>query len=270
MKVTKVILNTSSIDYIDVTWEVADNYKDSLNITYQVLRGESPAGPFEPVSDPLTDRYHIRDYIAPRKMAWRNLYYVVESTDINSNTSVRSDAVNLRARPPLDALEMIRLNALLFKEFVGRPVLIYPLRTYGEKCSNCFDEITQRRTVGSCYSCYGTGYARGYHYPIYAYVKLSPENKTNMPTQASSITQQTQVQANMSIYPLVKVGDILIEQEGTRWRIQNVSYTERLRSPVQQMLMLARIPEGDIEYKLPVTWDTVETSPRSFSQRTSP
>ena len=269
MKVVDVTLGSTSVDYIDISWKVADTFENSLHITYQVLRGENLAGPFEAVSDPLIDRFHLRDYIAPRKMSWRNLYYVIETVNTITGESTRSDPVNLRARPPLDALEMIRLNTLLFKEFVGRPCLIYSLRTYGEKCTNCFDEITQRRTVSNCHSCYGTGYARGFNFPMYAYVKISPEQRGNMPNQASFVTQQAQVQANMSIYPLVKVGDIIIEYEGTRWRIQNVSYTERLRSPVQQMLMLARIPECDIEYKLPVSWDGVDQFNRNYSYRTS-
>lgn len=269
MKIVSVRLESTSVDYIDIHWEVDDSYEDSLNLTYQLLRGESIAGPFEAVSDPLTDRFHIRDYIAPRKMAWRNLYYIVEVKNTTSGETSRSEPKNLKARPPLDALEMIRLNSLLFKEFVGRPCLVYSLRTYGEKCTECFDQITQRRTLSNCYSCYGTGYARGYNYPMYAYIKISPEQKMNMPTQASSITQQATVQANMSIYPLMKIGNIIIEPEGTRWRVQSVSQTERLRSPVQQILMISRIPETDIEYKLPVSWENIEITNRSHSYRSS-
>lgn len=263
-----VSLKSTSIDYIDIFWETEDMYSSSLDYTYEVLRGESPAGPFEVIADSLVDRFHIRDYIAPRKRAWRNLYYKVVATH-STGAKHESEATNLSARPPFDALEMIRLNSLLFREFSGRPVLIYSVRTFGEKCSNCYDKVTGRQLIGNCKNCYGTTYSRGYHYPVYAYVNLSPEQKTQQATD-SIVTQQAQIQGRMSIYPLLKVGDIMVEQEGTRWRVQSVSLTERLRSPVQQMFVVARIPEGDIEYSIPVNWDdTVKTSPRSFNPRTT-
>lgn len=102
---------------------------------------------------------------------------------------------------------------------------------------------------------------------MYAYVNLGADVKSISPGE-QLITAQHTVQGRMSVYPLVKPGDLLIEEEGTRWRVQNVSHTERLRAPVQQILSLFRIPEGDIEYQLPVQWNyDVETSPRSFSTR---
>ncbi len=264
----EVDLKSTSVDFIDVYWEVQGGYESALNIKYTVLRGESSEGPFDTVAEDLVDRFHIRDYIAPRKRVWRNLYYVVQAT-LQDGTVHKSIARNLTARPPLDALEMVRLNGLLFREYSGRPVLVYPLRTFGDRCSNCFDTVTGRRLVGNCRNCYNTGYSRGYHYPIYAYAKLNPEQRQTQATD-SIITQQAQIQGRMSIYPLLKVGDLIVEQEGTRWRVQSLSMTERLRSPVQQMFVVSRIPAGDIEYQIPVNWDdSVKTSPKSFSPRSS-
>jgi hypothetical protein len=260
-----VRLDATSLEYIDVSWTIPSTAKSTLAYKFTVLRGESPAGPFDPVTDALVDRFHIRDYIAPRKMAWRNLDYVVRLS--YGDESTESDPVALQARPPLDALEMIRLNSLLFREFTGRPTLIYQLRTFGERCAVCYDAVTQRRLVANCAHCYGSSFARGYHYPIYAYVQISPETRAPQPTE-TILTQQATTQARMSIYPIVKAGDLLVELEGARWRVQNVQFTERLRAPVQQILAITRVPEGDVEYKLPVNWDaSVQTSPRSFTTR---
>jgi hypothetical protein len=265
LPVCAVRLEATSLEYIDVFWSIPNTQQRTLGYTYQVLRGESPAGPFDPVTEPLTDRFHIRDYIAPRKMAWRNLYYVVRLR--SGEDSTESEPVALRARPPLDALEMIRLNSLLFREYTGRPVLIYQTRTFGERCSNCYDNTTQRRLLANCRNCYGTTYARGYHYPVYAYVQISPETRAPTPTDTIQ-TQQALTQARLSIYPLVKQGDLFIEREGTRWRVQSVQLTERLRAPVQQIVSITRVPEGDVEYNLPAVWDNIETSPRSFTANT--
>jgi hypothetical protein len=262
MSTVSVRLNSTSFDYIDVYWETSF----SLDTSYVVKRGEAYAGPFDAVSEPMYDRFHIRDYFAPSLRSWRTLYYVIESTDSSGGVSV-SDPVSLRARPPLDALEMIRLNSLLFKEYVGRPCLVYSRRTFGEHCRLCYDEVTHLQLTKNCNTCFGTGFARGYHFPIYSYIQVSPEQRQLTPAEPM-ISAQASTQARMSVYPLVKPGDLLVEQEGTRWRLQSVSYTERLRSPVQQMLTIFRIPEGDIEHTIPVQWrEDVKTSPRSFSPR---
>ena len=258
----KVTLRGTSARHIDVYWETPYD----VDTTYRVLRGEGFNGPFDPVSAELIDTYHIRDALAPRKMAWRVLYYVVEATH-SDGTKERSTPTALAARPPLDALEMIRLNSLLFREYTGRPCLIYSRRTFGKKCGVCIDEVTSVQLTNNCDSCYGVGYARGYHNPMYAYVHLGPDVKSVSPTE-QLITQQHTIQGRMSVYPLVKPGDLLVEEEGTKWRVQNVSHTERLRAPVQQILTLFRIPEGDIEHTMPIQWDyDLETSPRSFNTR---
>jgi hypothetical protein len=260
----KVRLDVTSARYIDVYWESPDG----ADVGFTVLRGESPAGPFEQVSDVLHDRFHIRDAHAPRLRTWRTLHYVVRATDAEGN-SVESEPTTLRAPPPLDALEMIRLNGLLFREYTGRPCLVLARRTFGKTCDVCYDPVTHEQLVGKCSSCYGVGYARGYHFPMYAYINISPETQALQPTQ-SIVTAQSTVQARMSVYPLVKPGDIVIEREGARWRVQNVSATERMRAPVQQILTLFRIPEGDIEHSIAVEWrEEVTTSPRSFNTRST-
>ena len=264
----QVTLGSTSADYIDISWEVPDSFSSILSIRYSVFRSESPEGPFDLIAEDLVDRFHVRDYIAPRKRVWRTLYYKVNAVT-ESGEVYESTPLNLSARPPLDALEMIRLNSLLFREYSGRPVLIYPLRTFGERCTNCYDPVTHRKLVSNCKNCYSTTYSRGYHYPIYAYVQLSPVQQVTQATD-SIITQQPQVQGKMSVYPQIKVGDLFVEQEGYRWRIQSVTTTERLRSVVQQIFTAIRIPSGDIEYTMPVHWDdSVKTSPRSFNPRTT-
>ena len=258
-----VTLDASSVDYIDVSWAVPDQRRSALGFTFQVLRGESAGGPFDPVTERLVDRYHVRDYIAPRRMHWRDLHYVVR-TEADGEPPVDSEPVSLRARPPIDALEMIRLNSLLFREYVGRPCLVYALRTFGERCTACYDAVTQRRLVGSCRNCYGTSFVRGYHYPQYAYIQIEPEQRTTQ-TSENMRVQQANARARMSIYPLIKPGDLLVEREGIRHRVLDVSLTERLRAPVQQMLTLYRLTPNDIEYQLPAQWrEDVATSPRSF------
>lgn len=266
MKIKDFSLDSFDLDYIDIKWKTDTSTEDLLKYEFFVERAESPAGPYETVAGPLRDRYHVRDNIAPRRMAWRSLYYRVKCKDTLSDTTIYSEAKNLSARLPFDAIEMIRLFNLQLREFTGRPCLFFPLRTFGQRCS-CFDVISSRRTVSSCKTCYNTGFIRGYHYPMLVYIQIDtfPANKDVREELIANFASTT---ARTISYPDMKPGDIFIEREGTRWRIQSVQNSERLRAPVQQILSVTKITEGDIEFSLPITWpEEYKTSPRSYSPK---
>ena len=265
--VTAPTVESLDLDYLDISWSVADTSTDVLGYEFYVERSESPEGPFDRVAGPLVDRYRVRDYIAPRKRSWRTIYYRIKTVEKASGDIAYTQANNAEPRPPLDGLEITRLTSLLFKEYTGRPCLIYSVRTFGQRCGECYDAISGRRTVSSCLSCWNTGFARGYFRPIVSYIQIDPNDRNQANTQ-QFVSEQAIVGARCSIYPLVKVRDIIVERENRRWRVVNVRRTERLRSPIHQELSLTLIPPGDIEFKIPVVWPEDEkTSPRSFETR---
>jgi hypothetical protein len=265
MQFTMVKVRCTNPDYLDISWEVDHPGIDPLAFEYTLERGESPEGPFEVIKSGLKDTYQFRDYIAPRKRAWRNLYYRVKASSAKGD--ILSEPTNCLPRAPLDGLEMTRLHNMLLKEYVGRPCLVLVSRTFGSRCTACYDRVTGRRTVSRCPTCWNTGFHHGYHRPIVAYIQIDPNDKSQINT-SELVSEQALTNARMSIYPLLKPRDIIVEQEGTRWRINSVRQTERLRSPIHQEVSLVRIPNGDIEYKIPVSVpDSIETSPRSFSYK---
>jgi len=267
IKPKNIIVRSLDADYQQVSWEISSSSLDTYAYEFYILRAESPEGPYETVGGPLIDQYSFKDYTAPLKGSLRTLYYIVRVKHKGSDELFNSRPVNPEPRPPLDALEIIRRNDLLFREFTGRPCALYTVRTFGQRCPDCFDEITQRRTSSSCITCWNTGYLRGYHKPILVYIQIDPTSKT-LQVQQPFVGERSQVQARMGVYPIVKPRDILVERENKRWRIINVTRTERLRSPVRQEITLTKIPEGDIEFKIPINWPDVESSPRSYSYRT--
>lgn len=265
MRFTSVRVGCSNPDYLDISWEVDHPGVDPLAFTYSVDRSESPEGPFELIRKDLKDLYQFRDYIAPRKRAWRNLYYKIRASSAQGTFS--SEPTSCLPRAPLDGLEMTRLHNMLLKEYVGRPCLVLAARTFGSRCSACYDRVTSRRTVSRCPSCYNTGFHHGYHRPIVAYIQIDPNDKSQINT-SELVSEQALTNARMSVYPILKPRDVIVEREGVRWRINSVRQTERLRSPIHQEVSLVRIPNGDIEYKIPVSVpDSIETSPRSFSYK---
>jgi hypothetical protein len=51
---------------------------------------------------------------------------------------------------------------------------------------------------------------------------------------------------------ILKAGDVIVELENIRWRVTGTLTSQHLRHPVTQDLTLIRIPEGDIEFDLPL------------------
>ncbi|MBN22619.1 MAG: hypothetical protein CL678_15150 [Bdellovibrionaceae bacterium] len=253
-------------DYLEITWEMTTSQFDVYIYEFTILRSESPQGPFEQVGGPLKDQYVFRDYVAPLRGSLRTLYYKVRSADTRNQAFEESEPVTPDPRPPLDALEIIRLENVLLREYTGRPCALYTIRTFGQRCPDCYDPITQRRTRSSCITCYNTGYARGFFTPIMVYLQIDPFIKAQQNTQ-QFVSEQAQTQARMGVYPKVKPRDVIVERENVRWRVVAVRTTERLRAPVRQELTLVKIPKGDIEFKIPIDWPSVETSPRSFNTR---
>ena len=265
MKFTSVTVRCTDPDYLDISWAVDHPGIDPAAFRYTVERGESPEGPFDTLNRDLQDIYQVRDYIAPRKRAWRTLYYRVTAT--REGEDYVSEPSSCLPRAPLDGLEITRLHNLLLREYVGRPCLVLAARTFGARCTACYDRVTGRRTVSRCPTCWNTGFHHGYHRPIVAYIQIDPNDKVQMNT-SEIVAEQAMTNARMSIYPILKPRDLIVEREGTRWRINSVRQTERLRSPIHQEVSLVRIPNGDIEYKIPVAVpDEFETSPRSYSYR---
>lgn len=264
MRFTRVRVSSFELDYMVVSWEVDLLGADALAVKYDVLRAEAPEGPFDQVHTSLVDRYELRDYIAPpQRRAWRSFYYVVRA-HLPDDSVVDSEPTSCEPRPPLDGMEITRLHNKLLQEYVGRPVLILGIRTFGDRCTSCYDYVMGRRTASKCAVCWNTGFQRGYHRPIMAYMQIDPSvmTQTNM---SEIVSEQANTGARMSIYPLLKPRDVIVEQEGKMWRVGSVRRTERLRSPIHQEVSLTLITPGDIEYKIPVQFPEYDSSTRSYS-----
>lgn len=118
-------------------------------------------------------------------------------------------------------------------------------------CS-CYNKLLDKRTRSGCVTCYDTGWVRGYLHPIESWIQVDPSAKTKQVTGTGSVTQQDNTTMRMGYYPAIKPGDLIIEAENKRWRVIQQNQTEHSRAPVHQELQVHRIPEKDIEFRIPV------------------
>lgn len=275
LKFTDVKVRTFSLDFNEVLWEIEATTLDPNDFQFYVLRSESPEGPFDILAGPFEDRYrYIDNQINPLHQQ-RQIYYRIRSVSKKDSTNVvETESVIQYPDVDLIAAEIQRAERIVWNEFAGRICFLFPARTFGQRCNDCYDGPAQGKGFTSakrsthCLTCYDTGFVRGYFDPIQISVQIDP---TTDALQNHPIVQQQQAgtRARMPNYPLLKPRDLVIEAENKRWRVVTVTPTERLRSVVHQELTLKELERSEIEYQLPIRIDdlrNLEPSPlRNFT-----
>ena len=263
--VENIKVRSFDLDYLEVSWEIADTNEDVLDYTFQILRSEGPAGPFHPITDAFQNLFTFRDIEANQLSKYREWYYKIRvkrrTTGTSQDYPANISGVAIEAQPDLEALEISNRMKLLLKEFTGRKVWIYPVMTFGQRCS-CFDTETDRKTRSQCLTCFDVGYVNGYHTPIEIHMQIDPTRKATRLTDVAEFNDANAT-GRLANFPRLKPREIVIESENRRWRVHSVHATEKLRSVVHQEVTLHLIPRTDIEYRLPVnvTLSTLQPSP---------
>jgi hypothetical protein len=245
------------VDRKELTWETSsgvgryDSSVDPRDFTFQILRSESPEGPFEAITEPFEDRYLFVDARIPAGHKYRQLWYRIRITHKASSEVEETASVTHEAEPDLVANYIRRSEQTLLTQVIGRKCWLLKRRTFGPRCPSCWDATTQKRTRTSCMDCFDTSFLRGYHDPIEVWVQIDPFSKGEK-LNAQMKDHENITTGRMTFYPNVSPGDVLIEPENKRWRIIRVALSERLRAPVKQELQMREIQSTDIEYRLPV------------------
>lgn len=269
LEVTELKVRSVDVDRNEVTWCVLDTTEDVHDYTFQIFRSESPAGPFEPVSLPFEDRYLFIDSRIPISDKFQIMFYKVRVTQKSSGDTKDFGPEARAAEVDLFANYIRKSELTLLTQVIGRKVWVFPRRTFGQRCTVCWDSRLSQKTRAQCIECFDTGYVRGYLDPIEVYMQIDPGTK-NYQLQAQQQDQQGQVTARTSFFPPLKPGDVIVELENRRWRITAVTSSQRLRAVIKQELQLREIQRTDIEYKLPLNFDKalkdIQVSPsRMFS-----
>jgi hypothetical protein len=238
------------IDFHEVTWKLAPTSEDVLDYTFQVLRSESPEGPYDNLTPPVDDRYIFIDNTLEVANRWRKYYYKIRIAQKSTGDCSDSDPVSREADPDIITQELRRHMVLLFREFAGRRCWILPARTFGQRCQ-CWNASLQKRTRSGCELCYDTGFVRGYMAPIETWLQIDPSAKANQHTNVGK-QQQQNTTARFGYYPQVKPDDLIIEPENRRWKVVSVTSTEKGRAPIHQEVQLHEVPPRDIEFKVPL------------------
>jgi len=276
VEVTKINVRSFDLDHLDLFWEIGpvpssgdSQPHEIFDYQFHIFRSEAAMGPYEKIGGPFRDTYYFRDIQVSLLHKWREYFYKIQVEHIPSGeTKDYGPATANEPEPDLIAAEVVRQEDMLFREFVGRKCYLFPVRTFGPRCS-CFDPHMGRKTRSNHPPCFGTGWLGGYMSPIEVHVQIDPTAKQ---TDLSPLgeRQPQNVLGRMISFPPVNPRDILVESENRRWRVVSVAGTQRLRAGVRQELQLHEIPRGDIEFELPVQVDLRTQTPSAERNFTNP
>jgi hypothetical protein len=249
IELEEIRVRSLDVDFHELTWKVATTNEDLFDYTFQILRSEGPEGPFDAISPEMSDQYIYIDNFILAFDAYRQLYYKIRVKNKQTGETKEVGPVAKGPQADLVAQELRKHMNLLFREFIGRRCWVFPVRTFGQRCANCWDDSLQKRTVSGCLSCYETGFSFGYLRPIEAWISFDPSPKAEQHTSVGPL-QQTDTTARMGYWPPLRPKDLIIEPENLRWRVATVTTTQQVRVPVHQEVGLHRIPSSDIEYRI--------------------
>lgn len=253
IEIDRIRVRTLSLDFLLVDWRIKPTNRPISDFTFSIFRSQSPEGSFTQIVDDLKQVFSFKDFTASQKARWRKFYYKLRITEDSSGQFTESEAVANVEKPDRIALSIIRRNDLILREKNGIDAFLIIERTFGQRCSACFDPVKNRKKISNCQLCLNTGFIQGFFPAIPIRVNISPSPKVSQFANFGEL-QPNQTAAWMSNFPEVKQRDLVVEAvaNGNRWRITRVNTTRKNRALVHQNLLLSEINRSDIEWKIPI------------------
>ena len=246
---------------VHIQWTVED--RESAFAGAEVLRSESPQGPYTTVVALDASTFFYRDTEPELSGLSRKLYYIIKAISIyDPDRYVLSEPkgigyehtdhrakISRKARRDL-TVTLSRLN--------GVRIAILKKKTFGPRCTYCFNPETKDTVVSSCPTCFGTSFLNGYYDPIYTWGKLDPI--TVQRSLGTSGTIETGITGLTIVdYPAMVPEDVIVElQTNRRFKVQRVMTSESSRVVVHQDLQVSELSRSAVEYNIPIELSHVE------------
>ena len=246
---------------IFIQWEVENNLVVG-DVLFDIYKAHSPSGEFTKVNNlPEINTFYFQDHEEVAFSKLYNVHYKVVLTDPlkrqyeSKVTSLDTSPENSRHyySPLRIAREINRTEKILLNKFTGVTCILLKRRHFGEKCSDCFNFVTEEVTNSHCKVCYGTGFVGGYHKPIQLRAQFDAIVQSQRLTDQLAVREESNNSAWINAVPYVKKADVLVQvNSNTRWFIHDVQVTSLQSSTVRQTLQIKEIEHANIAYSVPI------------------
>jgi len=185
---------------------------------------------------------------------FRDLWYRARAyqASIPNNVSPLCDKKSIAYDPDLYALEIIRQQTLALQpRYAGQNICVLRKRSTTDRCDTCWDAVLQRVNDPDCSDCYGTGFTTGYYASISGLATISADSKNKQINQFGAFEESNKV-LHMGPFPFIYPQDIIEDQFGRRWRVNQVNTEEKNGQKINQSAQIAEIDREDIIYTIEI------------------
>jgi hypothetical protein len=235
------------------------------------FRSNGPTGPWDEVATAEVGRYVYYDYDVISPGVNRLYYYIIRVASISGQGYRDCDPVTLQHAPDHIAMEMVRKKTLFLRVKGGIGAVVLLKKSWGPKCSRCYNHERGQPDDCDCTECYGTGYPGGYLTPVFV---PALANLTDTILVRAGLKYETdQTYWEMANYPVVSPEDVVVDQlMNIRYRIDRVHPTSHRGYPISQIINILRADDTDVLYRIPVSPPANTSAGRDFDMisRTEP
>jgi len=148
--------------------------------------------------------------------------------------------------------EILRRKRLVLDRYSGRTLYIIKKRSWGTRCTTCWDPNLYRVTNSHCTECDGTGWVDGYYEPMAITAMINAAPKLNQVTMFGEFMPSDAVLTMLDFPPLAP-RDVVVDGRDRRWIIMQVRKLERAGFMIEQNCRLALISQEDIVYNISIS-----------------
>ena len=250
--IQKVQVSQINVGEVGITWEVINA---SQAFEFFVERSGSSEGPWITLNSiSISHAYGYIDRSLNTESVNRQIYYRVRAV---SKDEILYSKVVILGQSTLNYIgfAVARNKKLLLERFVGTKCFVFIRKTFGPKCTVCYDIARQKCISSYCTACYGTTFEGGYFAPIEMYLQLNPLTKANLKSDLQN-TENLRIDGIWTgNYPILSPFDLIIEavHPEDRYIIENpVAHTAQNDAIVEQRFPVTIVHHSRIEMLVPV------------------
>jgi hypothetical protein len=221
--------------------------------TFNVFRSQTEYGPWALLNDTPISGNHFKDLTTVEFSKFSNNFYLVDAFLPNGRVirSFPETWINRRTSfAEIRAQEIQRRELLLLTKFTGVKSLIFRKRTFGARCTNCWDSRIEKITKDHCEVCLGTSFEGGYFPGFESLVQYDPTPNQAALSYSGKIEPNT-IPAWTVSFPEINTFDLIVRLPDFKvYRVDGTQSTELQSVTVRQMLNLNELDKESIEFKL--------------------
>lgn len=254
---------------LTVRWSIQPTAYPMEDIFFEIFRSNGPKGPWDMIGVAEQGRFEFTDYNVIGDPVARNYYYIVRAASASEKGFVDSDPQILQHDADNIAMELVRKKDVYLTTKGGISVGVLIKKTWGAKCSRCWNQARLMADDIDCPECYGTGFSGGYMNPVFIPALFNPPK--NVIVDAGLKYEPYNVYAEFSNHPILDNGDVVIDRkQNIRYTIEQINVTSRRMHFISQIALLNRVDENSVVYTIEIpepkhapegrSWDMVERS----------